>query len=115
MCNTQEEKRLAAHYEEFRVLSAEIQQRVDRQEKLTHLSIVIAGVSFTVYGFALRYPSIAGVLLTFPILYWILIWLILRHDTMLYTLVEYLFKHLRPNVNHLLALADHESVWLWER
>ena len=109
------DKQLTAHYEEFRVLSQEIQQRVDRQEKLSHLSIIIASILFTVYGLTINNPSISLVLLMFPIMYCIIIWLILRHDTMLYTLADYLFTNLRPKVNQLLQLTDSNSVWLWER
>lgn len=110
----QVDKLIAAHYEEYKILSQEIQQRVDRQERLTHLSVIIAGVLITAYGITINYPSISLVLLMFPLIYCIIIWLILRHDTMVYTLADYLFTILRPKVNQVLQLSDSDSVWLWE-
>ena len=69
----------------------------------------------TAYGVVIKYPWVSLVLLVFPIVYCIIIWLILRHDTMVYTLADYLFTILRPKVNRLLQLPDSDSVWLWEQ
>lgn len=113
--NTSIEKQLAAHYDEYKILSQEIQQRVGKQEQLNHLSIIVAGVLLTAFGLALNNAGVRLVLLIFPIMYCMIIWLILRHDVMIYIVVDYLFTDLRPRVNQLLELSEYDSVWLWER
>jgi hypothetical protein len=108
------EKVLNAHMEEYKVLMLDVRQRVDGQEKLVNISAVLSGVLFTAYGLAIQNPAISGILLAFPFAFSMIIWLILRHDTMIFTTIDYLYNRLRPKVNTLLQMDHDSSVWLWE-
>ncbi len=109
------DNQITAYFDEYKILSQEIQERVGKQEQLNHLSIIVAGVLLTAFGLALDNTAVKLVLLIFPIIYCMIIWLILRHDVMIYIVVDYLFTDLRPRVNQLLGLSEYNSVWLWER
>ena len=107
-------REFSAIIEEYKILLAEIQQRVGRQEQLSHLSIIAAGFMIPAFQTAIEKQPTAALLLIFPILYLSMIMLILRHDTMLLTLAEYLFLDLRIRANKLVFVNSENSVWNWE-
>ncbi len=106
---------LEAIRDEYRDLRDEIKARVARQEQLTHLSVILAGAMLTAFGVSVSQPAAAAVLLAFPLMYCIVIWLILRHDVIVYTAAVYIFTVLRPRVNTLIGLEPRDSVWTWDR
>jgi len=108
-------KYIDAIFEEYKILSSEIQQRVDRQEQLSHLSILSSAAIISAFGFIVVKPELCLILLMFPLIYCIIIWLILRHDTMLRTLAQYINNNLKFKLNQKLNLKKNSEVWEWEK
>lgn len=110
-----DEKYIQGIFEEYRILSTEMQQRVDRQEKLSHLSVVSSGALISAYVIIVNNDSLAPILLMFPIIYCIIILLILRHDTMLRTIADYISNNLKIKLNKELETDKDSSIWEWEK
>jgi hypothetical protein len=124
--NSKEEKEFEVHMKEYELLRAEISNRLDAQNQLTNMALVLLGGVTAASQFL--FTSNAGILhltvspihiiltlLIIALLFTSLIWAFLLHQLELGRIGVYINRVLRRKISHFLGQGRADQILLWDR
>lgn len=108
------EMKLMAHLEEYKVLMAEINLRLQAQHTLLNVTVILIAGGFAFLTLQIDAGNIS-ILLFLPLIFLIIVWWYIGYNLMIGQGARYIAGPLASKVNKLLKIPEQsdEEVWRW--